>query len=140
MAICFVRASIIKRSAGRSVVAAAAYRAGEKLVDLSTGETHNYTRKTGIDHSEIISPIAASGDHNWLVNRAALWNQVQDGEKRHDAQLSRELIIAIPRELDRADQIALVQAYVKSSYVDRGMVADINCHNLKVITPMLMSC
>ena len=53
MAIYHLSASIVKRSAGRSVVAAAAYRAGSKIEDLTTGLVHDYTHKQGTDHSEI---------------------------------------------------------------------------------------
>jgi MobA/MobL family len=60
MAIYHLSASIIKRSAGRSVTAAAAYRAGEKIEDITTGITHDYARKNGVDYSEILSPISAS--------------------------------------------------------------------------------
>jgi MobA/MobL family len=130
VAICFVRAKVISRSSGGTATAAAAYRSGEKIVDELTRKTHDYTKKTGIDHSEILTPISAIERNSWMVNRSALWNRVEASEKRYDAQLAREMIIAIPRELDRADQIALVHEHVQSSYVDRGMIADINIHHL----------
>jgi MobA/MobL family len=130
MAICFVRAKVIGRSGGKSATAAAAYRSGKKILDRATNKTHDYTKKVGIDHSEIFSPIAATGKNEWLTDRAELWNRVEASEKRYDAQLAREMIIAIPRELDRSDQINLIREYVRSSYVDRGMIADINLHHL----------
>jgi hypothetical protein len=130
MAICFIRANIISRSNGSSAVAAAAYRSGEKLVDKATNKTHNYTKKTGVHHSEILAPIEATAGNEWLNDREALWNKVTTAEKRDDAQLSREIIIAIPRELDPLDQVALVREYIQNSYVDRGMIADINLHHL----------
>jgi MobA/MobL family len=130
VAICFVRAKVIGRSGGKSVTAAAAYRSGKKIVDRATNKTHDYSKKTGIDHSEILTPLAATGKNEWLTDRSALWNRVEASEKRYDAQLAREMIIAIPRELERSDQIALVREHVRSSYVDRGMVADINLHHL----------
>jgi MobA/MobL family len=130
VAICFVRAKVIGRSGGKSATAAAAYRSGEKIVDRATNKTHDYTKKAGIDHSEILTPVPATASNQWLIDRSALWNQVEASEKRYDAQLAREMIIAIPRELDRSEQINLVREHVKSSYVDRGMVADINLHHL----------
>jgi len=130
VAICFVRAKVIGRSGGKSATAAAAYRSGKKILDRATNKTHDYTKKVGIDHSEILTPLAATGKNEWLTDRSALWNRVEASEKRYDAQLAREMIIAIPRELDRENQIALVREHVKSSYVDRGMVADINLHHL----------
>ena len=108
MAIYHLSASIVKRSAGRSVVAAAAYRAAAKIEDVTTGLVHDYTRKKGVDHSEILSPISASLGNEWLTNRQELWNKIEEIERRRDAQLAREITLAIPRELSRPEQIALV--------------------------------
>ena len=80
--------SIIQRSAGRSSVAAAAYRAGEKLKDERTNLIHDYSRKSGVDYSVILSPIAA----DWITDRQQLWNRVEATERRCDARLySRRL-------------------------------------------------
>jgi hypothetical protein len=131
MAIYHLSASIVKRSAGRSVTAAAAYRAAVKIEDKTTGLTHDYTRKQGVDHSEIIVPVSIErADDEWLIDREQLWNRVEQVEKRKDAQLAREITVAIPVELDRVSQIELVREYVRSNYVDRGMIADINLHHL----------
>ncbi len=135
MAIYHHSASVIKRSSGKSAVAGAAYRAGEKIEDKRTGITHDYTKKTGVDHSEIISPHMPTVDNSWLKDRTELWNRVEAFEKRYDAQVAREINIAIPTELDRSTQIALVREYVKTNYVGRGMVADVNFHDLKSNNP-----
>ena len=136
MAIYHLSASIIKRSAGRNVTAAAAYRAGSKIEDLTTGIVHDYTRKQGVDYSEILSPISLDAIGNrWLLDREQIWNKVEEIEKRKDAQLAREITIAIPVELDRASQIELVREYVRANYVDRGMIADINLHHLNGNNP-----
>jgi MobA/MobL family len=135
MAIYHHSASVVKRSSGKSAVAAAGYRAGEKILDKRTGITHDYTKKTGVDHSEIITPHLPHTDCDWLLDRAELWNRVEAFEKRYDAQLAREINIAIPTELDRSTQIALVREYIKTNYVDRGMVADVNFHNLESNNP-----
>ena len=132
MAIYHLSASIVKRSAGRSVTAAAAYRAADKIEDIKTGIIHDYNRKQGVDYSEIISPLSPNSnlENEWLTNRAELWNKVELIEKRKDAQLAREVTIAIPCELPRAKQIALVREYVQTNYVAAGMIADINLHHL----------
>jgi hypothetical protein len=135
VAICFVRAKVVSRGGGGSAAAAAAYRSGEKIRDEATGKTHDYTKKQGVDHSEILTPIAATPGNEWLTDRAKLWNRVEAVEKRYDAQLAREMIIAIPRELDREDQINLVREYVQTTFVDRGMIADINLHHLDGTNP-----
>lgn len=135
MAICFVKAKVIGRSGGQSAVAAAAYRSGLKLTDERTGDIHDYRKKQGVDYSDIITPIDAIGANDWLIDRSKLWNKVEASEIRYDAQLSREMIIAIPRELDRNAMINLVREHVQASYVDRGMIADINLHHLDSDNP-----
>ena len=117
---------IIKRSRGRSVVEAAAYRSGEKLTNEWDGRTHDYTRKGGIVHTEIILPENAPKEFS---DRSALWNSVEMSEKSSDAQLAREVEIALPNELDREEQLALVRAFVKETFVDAGMCADVAIHD-----------
>lgn len=113
---------IIKRSAGRSVVAAAAYRAGERLHDQRQNMTHDYRNRSGVEHTEILLPKDAP---NWCqgITREALWNSVEVSEKRKDAQTARELRIMIPREFDKDARIDVVSDYLKSSFVAKGMVA-----------------
>ena len=135
MAIYHYSASVIGRSKGKSAVAAAAYRSGEKIEDKRTGIIHDYTHKSGVDYSEIITPELSAIDTSWLKNRAELWNRVELSERRSDSQLAREIDIAIPTELDRETQIALVREYVQTNYVDRGMIADINLHHLDSTNP-----
>jgi len=119
---------IIKRSAGRSCVAAAAYRAGERLRDERQGCVFDYSKRDGVERSEILVP---DGAPSWAhgVSREALWNRVEAGEKRRDAQTARELRIMIPRELDGAARITVVREYLSQSFVAKGMVADVAWHN-----------
>ena len=125
MAIYHHSVSVIGRSKGKSAVAAAAYRSGEKIEDIRTGIIHDYTKKTGVDYSEIITPELSAIDTSWLIDRAKLWNRVEAAEKRYDAQLCREVTLAIPIELSRDNQIQLVRDYVQATYVAEGMVADV---------------
>lgn len=117
---------VIKRTTGRSVVAAAAYRAGEKLDDKRAEVTHDYSRRSGVERTEILAP---EGAPDWVHSREQLWNKVELTEKRKDAQLARELRIMIPRELSAETRTVLVRAYVERMFVARGMVADIAWHN-----------
>jgi MobA/MobL family len=123
--------SVIQRSAGKSSVAAAAYRSGEKLKDERTGLTHDYTRKSGVDYSVILTPVAA----DWIADRQQLWNKVEATERRGDAQLAREITVAIPNELNRENKIKLVLEYVQKNYVELGMIADVNFHHLDSDNP-----
>ena len=129
LAIYHLSASIVKRSAGRSIIAAAAYRAGAKIEDRTTGLIHNYERKRGVAHSEIITPINTD-NYEWITDREQLWNAVELSEKRKDSALAREITLALPVELDRANQIALVREYVRANFTSAGMVADFNLHHL----------
>ena len=107
-------------------MAAAAYRSGEKLVNEWDGMTHDYTRKGGIVHTEIMLPSHAPPE---FQDRSTLWNSVEQIEKSSTAQLAREIEVALPVELSRAEQLALVRAFVKENFVDTGMCADFAIHD-----------
>ena len=111
---------------GRSAVAAAAYRSGEKLVNEWDGKTHDYTHKPGVVHAEIMLPAHAPPEFS---DRATLWNSVEFSEKSSDAQLAREIEVALPVELSRAEQLALVRSYVRDNFVAEGMCADFALHD-----------
>jgi len=125
VAIYHFSAKVIGRSAGRSAVASAAYRAAERLHDDKLDRDHDYTAKAGVVHSEIMLPEGAPD--RWL-DRGTLWNEVEAGEKRRDAQLARDIEISLPRELGHAEAIRLARDFVQEQFVDRGMVADLNVH------------
>ena len=125
MAIYHLSAQIIGRSAGRSVTAAAAYRAHEKIMDERTGITHDYTRRRGDFESFIMAPDHAP---DWVHDRAHLWNEVEKTEKRKDAQLARELNVALPIELTPEQQKTLLSEFVQNNMVSRGMIADVAIH------------
>ena len=132
MAIYHFSAQIISRSNGSSSVGSSAYRSGEKIEDERTGVTHDYTRKKGIEHTEIIAPSNAP---EWANNRAKLWNEVEKIEKSKNSQLVREINIALPKELSLEKQIELIREFVKDTFVDKGMVADISIHDNKKGNP-----
>ncbi|EJB01311.1 Ti-type conjugative transfer relaxase TraA [Rhizobium leguminosarum bv. trifolii WSM597] len=132
MAIMFVRAQVISRGTGRSIVSAAAYRHRARMMDEQVGTSFSYRGGTAeLMHEELALPgeipawlrSAISGQS---VARASevLWNAVDAFEKRADAQLARELIIALPEELTRAENIALVRDFVRDNLTSNGMVAD----------------
>ena len=126
MAIYHCSIKIIKRSQGRSAVAAAAYRSGQKLTNEWDGITHDYTKKGGVVHSEIILPAHAPSEFS---DRSTLWNSVEKTEKSRNAQLAREIEIALPAEIDRRSQIQLVSKYVQDIFVSAGMCADFSIHD-----------
>ena len=126
MAIYHCSIKIIKRSQGRSAVAAAAYRSGGNLTNEWDSMTHDYTRKGGVVHTEIWLPAYAP---RAFQDRSTLWNSVEEIEKSRNAQLAREIEIALPVELNRKEQIRLVRDYAQNTFVSVGMCADIAVHD-----------
>ncbi|MCL2108680.1 MAG: MobA/MobL family protein [Oscillospiraceae bacterium] len=126
MAIYHLSVKYISRNQGRSAVGAAAYRAGDKLHSSYDGQSHDYTNKTGITHTEIILPHNAPHE---FYNRQTLWNAVEAAEKRKDGRTAREIEIALPCELSKDEQIKLVREYVNNNFVNRGMCADVAIHS-----------
>lgn len=125
MAIYHLSVTVVQRSKGHSAVAAAAYRAGEKLYEARMMQTHDYQRKRGIVQSEILAP-----DHAplWVYDREALWNRAEAAERQHNGQPAREIRLGLPHELTDEQRMELVHAYVQDVFVDAGMVADISIH------------
>lgn len=125
MAIYHLSADIVRRSAGRTVTAAAAYRSGECITDARIGLTFDYRPRRGVAHTEILAPDDAQP---WMRDRSRLWNTTEAKEKRKDAQLARDITLALPHELAPAVRLDLVRRFVDSAFVSLGMVADIAIH------------
>ena len=126
VAIYHLSIKIISRGKGKSAVAASAYRSGETIKNEYDGIVHDFTRKGGITHTEILLPQNAPQEFS---DRGTLWNSVERIEKSKNSQLAREIEIALPKELDNEKQIELVQEYVKENFVKVGMCADIALHD-----------
>lgn len=126
MAIYHCSVKIIGRSKGKSVIAAAAYRAGEKLYDRETRLTHDFTRKGGVVHQEILLPDHAPKEY---LDRQTLWESVTKVEKKSNAQFAREVEVALPMEFSRELQLAVIREYVQINFVSKGMCADIAIHD-----------
>jgi len=125
MAMYHLRAKFVKRSEGRSAVAASAYRACEKLVDERAGVTHDYTRKGALDHSEILLP---EGLPETLQDRGTLWNTVETSLTHPRAQPAFEVEVALPRELTRDQCVELARRFAQEQFVSNGLVVDLAIH------------
>ena len=125
MAIYHLYAKIVSRGRGQSVVASASYRAGANLYDERLGQVWDYTHKRAVEHTEILAPHGAP---EWTRNRERLWNEVERAERRKDAQLARELEIALPIELTKDEQVALIRVFAQRVFVKKGMVTDFALH------------
>ncbi len=100
---------------------------GEKITNGFDGETHDYTHKGGVVHTEILLPENAPVEY---ADRAVLWNIVEKNEKAKNAQLAREIELALPAELTREQNISLVRDYIKEHFVNAGMCTDICQHDM----------
>jgi len=124
-----LHAQIISRSTGKSAVKAAAYRAVEKILNERTGNFEDYTRKRGVLCTEILTPENAAV---WMQDRARLWNGVEHREDKStrpgDAQLARELQLSLPCELTTEQNLELVRDFIKTKFVEHGVIADIAIH------------
>lgn len=116
-------AKAISRAAGRSATAAAAYRAGECIADERTGETHDYCRKRGILHTEIVFPEGEKP-----LPRSVLWNMTEAAEKRKDAKVAREWELALPAELPETKRIALARDFATALAKRYGVAVDVCIH------------
>ena len=125
LAIYHLTAKIVSRARGQSVVASAAYRAGQALRDERYGMIRDYTHKAGVAHSEILAP---DDSPSWVHDRQQLWNRVEAGELRKDAQLARDFEIALPIELTYPESVALMRDYIAQQFVAKGMIADFAIH------------
>ena len=125
MALFHFHVTQVKRSAGQSAVACAAYRAGEKLYSEYYGEVSDFTRKGGVICTDILLPPQAPAEYQ---DRATLWNAVERVERGKKAQLAYSFDIALQNELSLDENIALVRQFVSEQLVGRGMVADFAIH------------
>ncbi|WP_076730087.1 Ti-type conjugative transfer relaxase TraA [Methylobacterium radiotolerans] len=116
----------VSRRSGRSAVAAAAYRAGDRLENARDGLVHDFTRRAGVVHAAIVLPPGVDAD--WAKNRSALWNAAERAEKRSDARVAREFEIALPHELDPEQRLALARAFAEDLAARTEAVVDLAVH------------
>ena len=138
--------NIISRGKGKSAVASAAYISGEKIKNEWDGVTHDYTRKEKVLVKNIILP-----DHipKEFKDRSTLWNKVEMAEKNSNAQLARQFIIGLPKELTLSENKNLVERFIKENLTSQGMIVDyaihdesqdkngnIHCHIMTIMRPI----
>lgn len=122
MAIFHLSTKVLERTKGRSAVAAAAYRAGETLIDARRGNEHDFSRKNGVLYSQVILPGGGEMD------RLQLWNSVEFHHKRGDAVTAREFEFSIASELNENQRLELGIKFAKEISDKYGVAADIAFH------------
>ncbi|MCH7353929.1 MULTISPECIES: MobQ family relaxase [unclassified Acinetobacter] len=125
MAIYHFSVKTISRSAGRSAVACAAYRSGEKLLDQRQGIEQDYTKKSGVEFTKIYAPENTNPE---LLDRNQLWNAVEKVETRKDANLAREFEIAFPHELNADQRQAMLEDLCKEIVKRHDVIVDAAIH------------
>ena len=126
IAIYHFEAKVISRGTGRSVAAAAAYTSCSQIYNDYDGVNHDYTRKKGCVYSEIF--LTQNAPTEWR-DRAQLWNAFEAAEKSKNSQLARELIVALPIELELDDWKSMLKDFIGEECTDKGMCADVSIHD-----------
>ncbi|MCZ7854915.1 MULTISPECIES: Ti-type conjugative transfer relaxase TraA [Agrobacterium] len=126
MAIYHASMKPVTRASGRSAVASAAYRAGERLTNERDGITHDFTRKEGVEHAEIVLPDGVSAE--WAKSREKLWNAAEFAESRKDARVAREFEIALPHELTAEQRLELTREFAQDLANRYGAGVDFAIH------------
>ena len=117
----------ISRASGRSSVAAAAYRAAERLENERDGLVHDFSRRSGVEHAEIVIPAGA--DAEWAKKRSALWNAAEASEKRKDGRVAREIEVSLPHELTGEQRLALTREFAQGLADRYGVAVDFAIHS-----------
>ena len=136
MAIYHFSNQILSRKKQQNTIAAAAYRSGERLIDERTNEAKFYHRSV----APITHILAPSHAPSWVYNRQQLWNEVEKKEKQWNAQLAREINVALPKELSNKEQEQLAIEFCQEVFVKDGMVADLSIDRDDAENPTFMSC
>ena len=119
-----------------------AYRAGERLVNERDGQVHDFTRKQGVEHAEIVLPEAmregrdgeraaggpGDGSPDWARDRARLWNAAEAAEKRKDARVGREFEIGLPHEMTAEQRLEAVRDFARGLADRYGAAVDFAIH------------
>lgn len=125
MAIYHLSVKAVSRSAGRSSTAAAAYRSGCEITDQRTGEVHDYTRKGGVLSADVVLPRDAP---QWAADRGELWNAAEAAERRKDACVAREIVVALPDELSAEERKRLAIDFAQDMADKEGCAVDVALH------------
>jgi hypothetical protein len=129
MALYFLNMQTFGRSQGSSAPSLAAYRSGERIHDERAGRTYDHTDRQGVMHKEIVLPARFAGaDLSWATDRSTLWNVAESAEKRDNARVAREYLIAVPIELTHPQRVNLVRGFAQELAERYGFAVDAVLH------------
>lgn len=126
MAVYRCEVKTLNRASGRSAVAAAAYRAAERLRDERADRQHDYRRRgPGVAYAEVLTP---SGAPDWANKRGRLWNEAEAAENRKNSVTAREILLSLPHELDDRQRVELVRGFASRLIERYGVAVDMAVH------------
>src|SRR5271156_872378 len=129
MALYFLNMQTFSRSHGSSAPSLAAYRSGERIRDERTRRTYDHTDRQDVMHKEILLPARFAGtDMSWATDRSTLWNAAESAEKRKNARVAREYLIAVPSELDHSQRVNVVRGFAQELAERYGFAVDVALH------------
>jgi ATP-dependent exoDNAse (exonuclease V) alpha subunit len=129
MAIYSLQMQIFSRSDGSNAAGLAAYRSGERIRDQRSGRTYDHTDRHGVMHKEILLPARFAGaESNWATDRSALWNAAEIAEKRSNARVAREYMVALPAELTHPQRVDVVRGFAQELAERYGFAVDAVIH------------
>jgi Ti-type conjugative transfer relaxase TraA len=127
MAIAFARARYLSRASGGNAVRSAAYNAREAIAAERTGEVFHFRHRDAPEHHAVLLPDGADAR---FADCAVLWNAAEVAERRRDAQVAREIVLALPadRELTTEDRIELARSFAAQHFVAKGLAVQLDVH------------
>src|ERR1700710_1591614 len=127
MAIVFVRARYLSRASGGNAVRSAAYNARQQITAERTREVFHFRDRDAPEHHAVLLPEGADAR---FANSAVLWNAAEAAEKRKDAQVAREIVVALPadRVLSTEDRIELARSFAQEHFVSKGLAVQLDVH------------
>src|SRR6202789_724666 len=129
MGLYFLDMKTFNRSQGSSGPSLAAYRSGERIRDERTRHTYDHTDRRDVMHKEILLPSRLAGvDMSWATDRSALWNVAEAAEKRKDARVAREYLVAVPSELTHPQRVNVVRGFAQDLADRYGFAVDVALH------------
>jgi Ti-type conjugative transfer relaxase TraA len=127
VAIQFARARYISRSSGGSAVRSAAYNGREVITAERAGEVFYFRHRDTPEHHEVLLP---EGAPEQFGRSGELWNAAEAAERRKDAQVAREIVLALPadREVTTEDRIEMARSFAQEHFVSKGLAVQLDVH------------
>jgi hypothetical protein len=129
MSLMYFNVKSVSRGRGGSAVGKAAYLFRERLRDERTGKLHDYRARGGLEHAESFRPASAPEQGaDWTRDRSTLWNAAEAAEKRANARVACEYVVALPHELSAQQRLALAREFAQGIATRYGAVVDLAVH------------